>query len=69
MNFKESYKKDYEDIKTDEMFRKRLSAEMNAASPDGRKIRIGFYAAAAAVILFVFGLNLLIFMPAEEQSG
>ncbi|MDE5741538.1 MAG: hypothetical protein K2H90_03730 [Oscillospiraceae bacterium] len=68
MNFKESYKKDYEDIKTDEMFRKRLSAEMNAAS-DGRKIRIGFYAAAAAVILFVLGLNFLIFMPAEEQSG
>ena len=66
MNFKESYKKDYENIKTDEAFRKQLSEEMNAVPKP--KMHIGFYAAAfAAVIVMVLGIRF--FTSTEEQSG
>lgn len=69
MSFKEIYKNDYENIKTDEAFRKRLSAEMKAAVPEVRKkAHIGFYAAAAAVIVFALGFRFLIFTPNEGES-
>lgn len=64
LNFKESYKKDYENIKTDEAFKNRLSEEMKAAAPEKhKKVCIGFYAAAAAVIVFALGFRFLIFTP------
>lgn len=67
MSFKESYKKDYEDIKTDEAFRKQLSEEMNAIPKP--KMHTGVYAAAALAAVFVMALGLRFFMSAEEQSG
>lgn len=69
MNFKESYKKDYENIKTDEAFRNRLSEEMKAAAPEKyKKVCIGFYAAAAAVIVFALGFRFLIFTPNNGEA-
>ena len=67
MSFKESYKKDYENIKTDEAFRKQLSEEMNAV-PES-EMHTGVYAAAALAAVFVIALGLRFFMSAEEQSG
>lgn len=66
MNFKESYKKDHENIKTDEAFRKRLSEEMNAV-PE-QKMHIGVYAAALAAVIFA-AVGLRFFTSAGEQSG
>lgn len=68
MNFKESYKKDYENIKTDEAFRNRLLTEMNAAAPEKhKKVRIGIYAAAAVVIAIAAGLRF--FTPTGDETG
>lgn len=67
LNFKESYKKDYEDIKTDEAFRNRLSEEMKAAAPERHnKVRIGIYAAAAVIAVAV---GLRFFMPTGDETG
>lgn len=67
MSFKESYKKDYENIKTDEAFKKQLSEEMKAVPKT--KIHAGVYAVAALAAVIAVVLGLRSFTPAEEQSG
>ena len=68
LNFKESYKKDYEEIKTDEAFRNRLSEEINSVTVPAKQRRIqAGVCAAAAVIAIAAGLRF--FTSAEEQSG
>lgn len=69
LSFKESYKKDYENIKTDEAFKNRLSEEMKVAAPEKhKKVRIVFYTAAAAVIVFALGFRFLIFTPNNGEA-
>lgn len=67
MSFKESYKKDYENIKTDEAFKKQLSEKMKAVPKT--KIHAGVYAVAALAAVIAVVLGLRSFTPAEEQSG
>lgn len=67
MSFKESYKKDYENIKTDEAFKSRLSEEMNAVPKSGA--RAGVYAAAALAAVIVIAAGLRIFTSAEDEAG
>lgn len=60
MNFKESYKSDYENIKTDETFKKQLSEEMNKVRVPARRGKMLFsVCAAAAVIVFAVGLRFI----------
>lgn len=51
MSFKESYKKDYEDIKPDNEFKKQLSAKMKAEPRRSIPVPAYFAAAAAAVAI------------------
>lgn len=67
MSFKESYKKDYENIKTDKAFRERLSAEMNAAHAPEKRGKMQFAVCAAAVIALAAGLSFLA-LPKNEKE-
>lgn len=68
LNFKESYKKDYENVKTDKAFRNRLSEEMNAVSVPSVRGKIRFVAyAAAAVAAVAVGLHFI--TSAGEETG
>lgn len=65
MNFKDSYKKDFEDIVPDDAFLSKLSASMEAAETDKKRsrIRIVYTSVAAVFVLAISGALLSIYNP------
>ncbi len=59
MNFKDEYKKDYENVKLDDDFKKSLVNKMNKSPKNNRKIYVYATAAlaAAAAVVLAFGIK------------
>lgn len=67
MNFKDEYKREYSQIATDDVFRKKLAEKMNKTAPSGPNIRmITTVVSAAAVIAVVIGIGTL--KPRETEG-
>lgn len=59
MNFKDAYRREYENVRTDAEFRSRLAAKMNNTAPKSRNIKIyTAVAASAAVVALAVGVAL-----------